>query len=281
MLSAGLAYWNGAPLDPARDIIVHDIRSGPVHDVDLWTSITLVRSLEALGFWTAIGLDDAILFNDKHATAVELADSPVPVIPSVRVTTGRDTDRLPYQEFVPDDWFPVFTKPASWGRGLGCVLCPDRATLDAVLGLASGSGACMLVQPSVGEVVADTRVVAVEGHVVAAYDRIPTSSSHVANVSRGASVRPRAYVEQALHELVTLVHERFDLPYVCVDVLVNARGELHLSELELDGAVSALFDDPEAMDRVVGGRFRAYAARLERHTRERTLTATPVGGVRP
>ncbi|GAA3221228.1 RimK family alpha-L-glutamate ligase [Oerskovia jenensis] len=242
--------------------------------------MTLVRSLEALGFWTAIRLDDAILFNDKYATAVELANSPVPLIPSVRVTTGRDTDRISYQELVPDDWFPVFTKPASWGRGLGCVLCPDRATLDAVLGLASGSGACMLVQPSVGEVVADTRIVAVEGKVVAAYDRLPSDSSHVANVSRGATVRPRQHVEQALHELVTLVYERFDLPYVCIDVLVNARGELYLSELELDGAVSALFDDPEVMDRVVGARFRAYETRLEEHTRERILAATSVKGVR-
>jgi hypothetical protein len=43
-------------------------------------------------------------------------------------------------------------------------------TLDAVLGLAAGSGACMLVQPSVGEVAADVRVV-IEGEIVAVSDR--------------------------------------------------------------------------------------------------------------
>jgi hypothetical protein len=44
-------------------------------------------------------------------------------------------------------------------------------TLDAVLGLAAGSGACMLIQPSVGEVAADVRVVVIEGEIVAVSDR--------------------------------------------------------------------------------------------------------------
>lgn len=265
VLAGGDAYANGERLLPKQDILVYDIRSEPVHEVDLWPSMTLVRSLESIGFWSAIPLAHAVLFNDKFATAAALADAPVPVIPSVRVATGRDIDRLDYQRLVPDDWFPVFIKPASWGRGLGCMRCPDRATLDAVLGLASGSGACILVQPAVANVVADLRVVAVEGEIVAAYDRIPGSSAHVANVSRGGGVRRRAEVTDTVRELIGVVHERFDLPYVCVDLLRTASGELWLSEVELDGAVSALFDDPEAVRRVVGGRFHAYAARLETH----------------
>ena len=270
VLAGARAYWRDERLRPDRDIVVYDVRSEPVHEVDLWSGITAARCLESLGFWLAIPLAEAVRSNDKFATAEALNDSPVPVIPSVRVTTGRDLGRLDYQRLVPDAWFPVFVKPSSWGRGLGCVRCPDRATLDAVLGLASGSGACMLVQPSVGTVVADLRVVVVEGEIVAMYDRMPGDGSHVANVSRGGQVRERTAVPEAVRQLVGLVGDRFGLPYVCVDLLRTDRGELWFSELEADGAVSALFDRPDLVKRVVGGRFRAYAERLDKHLREST-----------
>lgn len=267
VLSGREAYWNGEPLFPERDIIVYDIRSEPALDVDLWTSVTLVCSLREIGFYAAIPLSAALLFNDKFATAEALVDSPVPLIPSVRITTGRDLADLDYQRLVPEGWFPVFVKPASWGRGLGCVRCRDRPTLDAVLGLASGSGTAMVVQPSLGDRLSDLRVVAVEGEIVAAYDRVGGGDSHVANVSRGGTVRERDTVEPAVRELVELVHRRFDLPYVCVDLLRTPDGRLWLSELELDGAVSALFGSPETVRRVVGGRFLAYAVRLADHLR--------------
>ncbi len=259
------AFWRDERLRPERDMIVYDVRSEPVHEADLWSGITVARSLESQGFWLAIPLPAAVLCNDKFATAEALADSPVPIIPSVRVNTGRDLATLPYQDLVPDAWFPVFVKPASWGRGLGCVRCPDRPTLDAVLGLASGSGASMLVQPSVGDVLSDLRVVVIEGDIVAMYDRIPADSSHVSNVSRGASVRERTAVEEPVRELAALVHRRLGLSYVCIDLLRTADGDLWFSELETDGAVSGLFDNPDAVDRVVGGRFRAYAKRLDEH----------------
>jgi hypothetical protein len=272
LITGDTAYWRDEPLHPARDIVVYDARTEPVHEPALWWGLSVARCLRALGFWLAIPLDRAVLTNDKFATARELAGSPVPVIPSVRVNAGRDLDRLGYQRLVPDSWFPVFVKPVSWGRGLGCVRCPDRATLDAVLGLASGSAASMLVQPSVGVVTADLRVVAVEGEIVAMYDRIPGSDSHVANVSRGGQVRERDTVEQPVRDLVTLVHRRFDLPYVCVDLLRTAAGELWFSELEADGAVTGLFSDIETVTRVVGGRFRAYADRHDRHLSQGVAT---------
>jgi hypothetical protein len=198
----------------------------------------------------------------------------VPVIPSVRINTGRDIHKLDYHRLIPDAWFPVFVKPASWGRGLGCARCPDRATLDALLGLASGSGACMLVQPSIGQVVCDLRVAVVAGQIAALYDRIPGEGSHVANVSRGGTARERASAEGPVHDLVRLVNERFDLPYVCIDLLRTASGELWFSELELDGAVSGLFTNPDAVRRVVGGRFTAYAERLDAHLRRGAVNGT-------
>lgn len=265
VLRDGAAYWQGERLRPDRDIVVYDVRSEPLHEADLLASLTLVHSLAAQGFWLAIPLSTALLCNDKFATAEALHGSPVPVIPSVRVITGRDLNLLSYQEMIPDEWFPAFVKPASWGRGLGGVRCPDRPTLDALLGLASGSGATMLVQPSVGEVVADTRVVAVEGEIVAVYDRVGSPGSHVANISRGGHADTRSEVDASVHELVDLVHRRFDLPYVCVDLLRTADGGLWFSELETDGAVAGLFDDRDAVDRIVGGRFRAYARRLDAH----------------
>jgi glutathione synthase/RimK-type ligase-like ATP-grasp enzyme len=207
------------------------------------------------------------LSNDKFAMAETLSDSPVPIIPAVRINTGRDIHKLEYQQLIPDEWFPVFVKPTSWGRGLGCVRCADRATLDAILGLASGSGACMLVQPSAGRVVADLRVVVVAGEIAAMYERIPVDGCHVANLSRGGTARETTSAEQSVRDLVRLVDDRFGLAYVCIDLLRTDSGEMWLSELELDGAVSGLFANPEMVRRVVGRRFQAYAEGLDAHVR--------------
>lgn len=274
LLRGGAAYWRGERLTPDRDMVVYDVRSEPMHEADVFSSLTLVRSLEALGFWLAIPLSTALLCNDKFATAEVLADAPVPVIPSVRVITGRDLNLLRYQEMIPDEWFPAFVKPASWGRGLGGVRCPDRATLDALFGLASGSGVTMLVQPSVGDVVADTRVVMVEGEIVAVYDRVGSAGSHVANLSRGGRVTERSGVDGPVRELADLVYRRFDLPYACVDLLRTADGGVWFSELETDGAVAGLFDDQDAVARIVGGRFRAYARRLDAYLSRAARPAT-------
>jgi glutathione synthase/RimK-type ligase-like ATP-grasp enzyme len=265
VLAERKTYWRDEQLFPSRDIIVYGVRTNPTHGMDLWSGLSLARSLEARGFWLAIPLAEAILLNEKYATAEVLADSPIPTIPSVRVPTGRDVYRLAYQRLIPAEWFPVFAKPASWGRGLGCVLCPDRATLDGVLGLAAGSGAAMLVQPSVGRVVADIRVVVVEGGIVAMYDRVPAAGAQVANVSRGATHRLRTSLDAPIDELVQLVQQRFDLPYVCIDLLQADDGRIWLAELEADGAVSSLFGQPELVRQVVGERFRAYSKRLDEH----------------
>lgn len=267
LLTDDQAHWRDERLFPARDLIVHSPRANPRHQVDLWSALTTARSLEALGFWLAIPFESSIVLNDKFATLAALRDSPVPPIPSVRVTAGRDVHRIDCRRFVPESWYPVFVKPASWGRGLGCVRCPDADTLDAALGLASGSDTTMVVQPSVGEIVADTRVVVVEGIVVAMYDRVPEGTSHTANVSRGGRVRPRTELEEPVAELVATVQREFALPYVCIDLLRTTDGRLWLSELEPDGAVTALFDRPEEATRVIGERFRAYARRHDRHLR--------------
>ncbi|GAB3227391.1 hypothetical protein GCM10027447_18450 [Glycomyces halotolerans] len=272
LMADGQAHWRSERLFPARDIIVYSPRANPRHRVDLWSGITTARSLEALGFWLAVPLDAGIALNDKFATAEALRDSPVPLVPSVRITAGRDVHRLDYHRFVPDSWYPVFVKPASWGRGLGCVHCPDPATLDSLLGLASGGDTTMVVQPSVGDVAADTRVVVVEGAVVAMYDRVPEGASHASNVSRGGRVRPRTELEEPVAELVATVQRALDLPYVCIDLLRTRDGRVWLSELEPDGAVTALFDRPDEAIRVIGERFRAYARRHERH-----LVAAPPG----
>lgn len=277
IISGKEAYWKDERLSWDRDVIVYDIRPDPAYELDLWQGISVVRSLAALGFWPAIPLSAAILFNDKFATAEALADSPIPTIPAVRINAGRDIHKLNYQALVPDEWFPLFVKPASWGRGLGCVRCPDRATLDALLGLASGSGPAMLIQPSVGEVTADIRVVVVEGEIVAMYDRIPGADSHVANISRGGSFAERQTLDAPILELVEMINSRFDLPYLCVDLLAAADGRLWFSEIELDGAVAGLFGDPEAMKRVVGRRFRAYADRLDDHVARRRRAIRAVG----
>lgn len=259
------ARWRGELLLPQRDLVVYSTRANPTHCVDLWNGISTVRSLETLGFWSAIPIDHAVLFNDKFATAEALRDSPVPTIPSVRITTGRDLGRTDVHALVPDDWFPVFVKPASWGRGLGCLSCPDRTSLDGALGLASGSDAPVVIQPTIRGVVADTRVVVVEGEIVSAYDRLPPAGGGVANVSRGASTRLRTEIEPEVAQLASLVQERFGLAYLCIDLLRTEGGGLWLAECEPDGAVTGLFPHGDEANRVLGARFAAYARAHVQH----------------
>ncbi|MFC4628734.1 hypothetical protein ACFO6V_10850 [Promicromonospora alba] len=261
----GEARWRGESLLPERDIFVYSTRANPTHSVDLWNGMSAVRTLEVLGFWTAIPLESAILLNDKYATVEALRDSPILTIPSVRITTGRDTPRLDLQSLVPDEWFPVFVKPASWGRGLGCISCPDPASLEGALGLASGSGAPVVVQPRIRDVVADTRVVVVEGMVVSAYDRVPAAEGGVGNVSRGASTRLRTKLEPEVAELASLAYERFKLPYLCIDLLRTGDGQVWLAECEPDGAIAGLFEHGDEADRVLSARLAAYSRAHARH----------------
>lgn len=259
----GVAYWAGEPLSPGRDIIVYGVRTGPTHQVDLWTGLSLMLSLRALGFWLAIPLDAAMLLNDKFATVAAFAGSPIPVIPTARITAGRDVHRFDTRQLVPDEWFPVFVKPTSWSGGQGCVPCDDRPTLDSLLGLASGSGTGVVVQPQLPEVVSDIRVVAVESEIVAVLDRRPRPGAHVANVTRGGSFSVRETIDSRVADLVKLATDRLGLPYLCVDLLETANGDLWLSELEADGAVSRLLCPEELLMHVVGTRFSAYERRLD------------------
>ncbi|MEV0328169.1 hypothetical protein CA850_14400 [Micromonospora echinospora] len=262
-ISDGVAYYRDDALSPDRDIVVYGVRTGPTHISDLWTGISVATCLEAMGFWLPIPIGAGILLNDKYATLASFADSPVPVIPTVRLTADRDVHRIGQHRLVPDEWFPVFVKPTAWSGGQGCVPCADRASLEAVLGLAAGSGTGIVVQPCLADVVADTRAIVVEGRIVAAVDRRPKPGSHVANVSRGGSFTVRRDLEPAVHELARMVSDRLDLPYVCIDILRTADGGLWLSELEADGAVSRLLFPPDTVHEVVATRFAAYARRHE------------------
>ncbi|MFD3539188.1 RimK family alpha-L-glutamate ligase [Streptomyces sp. NPDC058662] len=261
-IARGTAYWRDEPLSPERDIIVYGVRTSPTHEIDLWAGVSLMRSLATLGFWLPIPLDTGILLNDKYATLNAFLDSPVPVVPTIRLAADRDVHRLRHLNLVPNDWFPVFVKPLSWSGGQGCVACPDRDSLEAVLGLAAGSRTGVAIQPRLAGVTADIRVVAVEGTIVAMFDRIPRQGSHVANVTRGGSYSVRTEIDPRVHDLVKLAARRLGVAYLCVDLLL-ADGTLWLSEFEADGAVSRLLAPADLVHHVVATRFAAYERRLD------------------
>ncbi|MEU3744657.1 MULTISPECIES: RimK family alpha-L-glutamate ligase [Streptomyces] len=261
-IARGRVYWRDEPLSPNRDIIVYGIRTGPTHEVDLWAGLSLMRSLQTLGFWLPIPLDTGILLNDKYATLNAFQDSPVPVVPTIRLAADRDVHRLRHLSLVPNDWYPVFVKPLSWSGGQGCVACPDRDSLEAVLGLAAGSRTGVAIQPRLPQVAADIRVVSVEGTVIAMFDRIPRQGSHVANVSRGAGYAVRTEIDPRVHELAKLASNRLGVSYLCIDLLL-ADGQLWLSEFEADGAVSRLLAPADLVHHVVATRFAAYERRLD------------------
>lgn len=271
------AYWRDEALSPERDIVIYGVRTGPTHKIDLLTGLSIMMALERLGFWLPIPLDVGLLLNDKFATLAALTDSPAPIIPTVRLTADRDVHRLGHERLVPDDWFPVIVKPTSWSGGLGCVPCPDRSALRSILGLAAGAVTGVVIQPRIPDVVADTRVVVVEGAIVAMVDRIPAKDEHVANVSRGGTYKVREEIDPRVHDLVEMITDRLDISYVCIDLLTTASGELRLCELEADGAVSRLLCPQAMVHEIVGKRFAAYERRLTAHVATRGTNGRVAG----
>ncbi len=263
-----LTLVNGQEVRPEDTIFVTELPTFPHQHQETLRSVTLFWNLKGLGFYLPIPPDLSIIMNDKMSTYLFFQRSALPVLPSIRIQTGRDLDDHDLLTLLTDFSFPLVVKPASWGGGLGINIARSLSDLRGLLGLASGSEGAMIVQPAlIPETLTDFRVYFIDSlpHTVLA--RRPQSGEVIANLSRGGrtAIEP---LPEGLHELAVTAGELINLPYCCIDFLSDGE-RFWLSEVELDGGTP--YVHREASRELLKARFQAYARAHDAWLRDRSV----------
>ncbi|HEU5469472.1 MAG TPA: hypothetical protein VFV67_02375 [Actinophytocola sp.] len=248
-------FVDGVRVSPADTMFVTELYTFPHQIPDTFKQMSLFTVLQQAGFYLPIPPELSLIANDKMATALYLADCPVPPIPTFRFGTGRDEPvtgaatlaALPY---------PVVVKPAGWGGGLGILVAEDERQVRTIASLASGSDCDLVCQAYLGDGTADYRLYFIDGRVHSILRRIPSPGEVVANVARGGRAD---YVDlpAPLTATVDYLADKFPIPYFCADFLYDGTA-FHLSEIELDGAYAA--DHAGRTTGLLEARFASYAA---------------------
>ncbi|GAA1082467.1 hypothetical protein [Kitasatospora arboriphila] len=251
-------YVDDQEVTPQDTLFVTALYSLPYQSMDVFNQYALYAVLEQAGFYLPFPPQASLIGNDKLATLLHLADSPVPPIPSVRIGSGRDVGKHLYEVALGGMTYPAIVKPAGWCGGGGINLARSAEDVRGLASLAQGGDTTLVVQPYLGDGTVDHRVYVVDGKPYALLKRIPEDGSPVANASRGGTMR-FADIPDELAAATAWFAERLPIPFFCVDFLHD--GERYwFSELEPDGVIAPDFDDPNrSVQRdVTRARFTAY-----------------------
>ncbi|WJK35189.1 hypothetical protein [Solwaraspora sp. WMMA2065] len=258
-------YLDGAPVTPADTIFVTSLYSLPHQTQDVCNQVFLFTILERLGFYLPIPPALSYIGEDKLASVVHLAGSPIPLLPTVRVGSGREAMAGRSDAALAALPFPLIVKPAYWGMGLGISVVHNMHDLKGLIGLAGGSDTALVAQPYL-KVVREQRVYVVDGqaHTVL-YGYKDGYCLAVTKASGGRHERGYSALPPELADTVAYVAERLPTPYFTLDFLFD--GERHwVSEIELDGAVAfnGIPEQDAAARAIVRARFEAYLAGFAR-----------------
>lgn len=185
-----------------------------------------------------------------------LADLGPEAVPTVVVPRGMTValGQLP--------WGDVVVKPAVGVGGVGVVRHATQGDLDA-LTLADEGAADAVVQPYLASVerAGEVSVVCIEGRPTHAVRKLPAAGDFRIHDHWGGSVEPTR-LTPALADVAMRALARLPLPaaYARVDLL-DAGGDLVVSELELVEPDLALAGSPEATERFADGLLARVAAR--------------------
>ncbi|GAA1266271.1 hypothetical protein GCM10009665_64140 [Kitasatospora nipponensis] len=266
-----LVYLDGKSVTPADTLFVTELHALPYMLPDVVNQVALYTLLEQVGFHLPLPPRLSYLANDTMAALLHLADSPVPPVPTVRITTGREVGHRLHERAWADLPFPAIVKPASWGAGWGITRVGNLEDLRAVAGLAAGSETALVCQPYLGDDTSDYRVYVVEGRAHTVLRRSPRCSGYVANGGRGGR-KEYVPIPEELAAAVPYFAAKFPVPYFCVDFLFDG-SQFWLSQLEPDGAIACPDrDSPEAVRThrtLLADRFRAYQRAHARRQQER------------
>lgn len=257
-------FLQGERVTPEDTLFVTSLYSLPHQAQDVAAQLFTFTLLERLDFFLPVPPALSYLGSDKAATALHLKDSPVPLLPTVRISSGRDAMTGHYDQALAQLDFPMIVKPANWGMGLGVSVVHNMFDLRGVIGLAGGSDTPLVVQPyfpGIGEY----RIYTVDGQPHTALTGKKDGYCLMTTDSVGGR-RERGYttLPEQLAETVRYVCDRVPAPYLCVDFLQDG-DRFWLSEIELDGAVgfNGIPEQDLAAHRIVTARFRSY---LRGHT---------------
>lgn len=255
-------YLKGEPVTPQDTVFVTMLWALPHQLSDVGNQVHLYTVLEKLGFYLPMPPQLAYTVVDKMATALHLAGSPIPPLPTVRIGTGRDAMTGHYDPALAELSYPMLVKPANWGMGLGVSVVHNIHDLRGVIGLAGGSETPLVIQPYLKDP-RETRIYVVEGEPLAVFQGWKEGYCGMVT-NRVGGGRSWSYVElpERMRETVAYVAGRLPCPYFSVDFISDGEQDW-LSEVELDGG--AAFGMSEEGDRIATemmlARFRAYLAR--------------------
>lgn len=258
-------YVNEDLVTPEDTLFITALYSLPYQAMDIFNQYATYAVLERLGFYLTFPSWVSQIGNDKLASLLYFADSPVPAIPTIRIGTGPDVGKHVYEVAMEDVTYPAIVKPAGWCGGGGLNLARSSDDIRGLASLAQGGDTTLVVQPYLGDGTVDYRVYIVGG---AAYPsvltRTPEPGSPASNASRGGSM---AFVPipPELAEASAYFARRLPIPFFCVDFLHDGE-RFWFSELEPDGVIAPDFDDPRRTTQRAITRAR-WAAYRDAHAR--------------
>jgi glutathione synthase/RimK-type ligase-like ATP-grasp enzyme len=258
-------YVDDELVTPEDTLFITALYSLPYQSMDIFNQYALYAVLEQAGFYLAFPPGLSSIANDKLATILYLKDSPVPAIPTIRIATGRDVAKYPYEVAMDRLTYPAIVKPAGWCGGGGVNLARDAEDVRGLATLAQGGDTTLVAQPYLGAGTVDYRVYVIDGRPYGqASRRTPAPGSLVANATRGAIVDYRPTPPQ-LADAAAYFAEKLPIPFFCMDFLFDGE-RFWFSELEPDGVILPDGEDPHRTHQrdITRARFTAYR---DAHTR--------------
>jgi hypothetical protein len=243
-LDAGkpVVYVDGEMVTPEDTLFITALYSLPYQSMDIFNQYAVYAVLEQLGFYLPFPPSLSPIANDKAATMLFFADSPVPTIPTIRFGCGPDVGKYAYEVALSGLTYPAIIKPSGWCGGGGVNLAHSAEDVRGLATLASGGDTTLVAQPYLGDGTIDYRVYVVDGEPYAMMQRTPEPGSPVANASRGGSMSFPPIVPE-LAEATAYFAARLPIPFFCLDFLYD--GERYwFSELEPDGVIAPEWSDP-------------------------------------
>jgi ribosomal protein S6-L-glutamate ligase RimK-like protein len=229
---------------PDDTLFITALYSLPYQSMDIWNQLSVYAVLEQLGFYLPFPPSLSPIANDKGATMLFFADSPVPPIPTIRIGTGPDIGKHLYEVALGGLTYPAILKPAGWCGGGGVNIARSSEDVRGLVSLAQGGDTTMVAQPYLGDGTIDYRVYVVDGEAYATMRRTPEPGSPVANASRGGDMAFPPTPPELVEAIAYFAGKLPDVPFFCVDFLHD--GERYwFSELEPDGVIAPEWTDPD------------------------------------
>jgi glutathione synthase/RimK-type ligase-like ATP-grasp enzyme len=252
-------FLSGDRVTPEDTIFITHLYSLPHQAMDVCNQVMLHTNLEQAGFYLPIHPRIASIGRDKLATMLFLAECPVPLLPTVRIGTGRLAMSGHYDIALAGMDYPLIVKPAYWGMGLGVSVVRNIHDLRGVIGLAGGSETALVIQPYLGQV-QEGRVYVIDGapHTILRGEK----DGYCFTATRVVGGRHHREYVDALPDLepaVEFAASKLRTRYFTLDFLYD--GERYwISEIEPDGAVGFSQNQQQAAvaERIVHDRFSTY-----------------------